>query len=137
LARSDDGTWAQILWQKGNAWVASRYLSETPRPRLDSGLPVQLRCGGTEPGWSLTLSDQGTVQLDLMAGSSLSAPIAWSTPSRNEDDNAYAFGAQDLTGVLRRAMCTDGATDRVYGWRMDLVSGPDSTLFSGCCSLLK
>jgi uncharacterized membrane protein len=138
LQRSADGKWSQILWQEGNAWISSAYLVDVARPRLDSGLPVHLSCGGNEPSWSVDLSKTGGFRLTSLHGLDADEQISWSTTSRNEGDSTHAFATPSFTGVLRREMCTDGASEANYGWRLDLI-GPTDTpeLLSGCCTLTK
>lgn len=138
LQRSADGKWSQILWQEDNAWIASAYLTDVARPRLTSGLPVQLSCGGNEPSWSVDLSQAGGFRLTSLHGLNADEQIASSTTSRNEGDSTHAFATPSFTGVLRREMCTDGAIDANYGWRLDLIQTTGETeLFSGCCTLMK
>lgn len=131
---SSDQAWARIVWEEGNGWVAKRYLEDLTRPRLSSGLPLGLSCSGTEPFWSLQLDASGA--LAYQAGDEENqTDISWSAVSRNAGDTRYAFGGSVLEGVLRREQCTDGMSDRDYGWSLDLLIRRDTTqLLSGCCT---
>lgn len=122
------GGWSRILWQEGNGWIATKFTRPTERPQLASGLPTGLQCGGTEPFWSVKLLKLGVAYYD--GGSYL---IQKSGVSRNDATSTYYFTAEGLNGVLRRAACNDGMSDRSYGWRIDLIDGQG--LQSGCCSL--
>ena len=133
IAYSDDRTWARIVWQEGNGWIAARYVSEIPRPRLDSGLPVGLICTGDEPFWSFDLAPSGQVTFRAETGD-VQAPLLWSTPSYNRGDTRYAFGNDRMTGLLQRTTCNDTMSDRISGWAVDLVLTDDPPrLLSGCC----
>ena len=122
------GGWSRILWQEGNGWIATRFTQPIERPQLASGLPTGLQCGGTEPQWSVKLLKLGVAYYN--DGSYL---IQKSGISRNNGTDAYYFSGEGLNGVLRRAACNDGMSDRIYGWRIDLIDGQG--MFSGCCFL--
>ncbi|MEO1639692.1 MAG: SH3 domain-containing protein [Pseudomonadota bacterium] len=131
---SADGTWAQITWQEGNAWVAARYLEDVPQPQLESGLPVGLRCSGGEPFWSLTLSETGTATFSSPAGSTENL-VEWSAPSQNEGTLRYAFTSSQITGVLSRSQCIAAGTGQTLGWTLDVIlTGDANALLSGCCT---
>ncbi|MBV1865124.1 MAG: SH3 domain-containing protein [Rhodobacteraceae bacterium] len=121
------GNWGMIGRGEGDAWISLTYTKEVARPALSSGLPVGLGCSGTEPFWSLNLLKIGAISI-----SGASQPILQSGVSRNSSI-AYFFSTSDSVGVLRAQQCSDGMSDRTYGWQIDVVSGQE--LFSGCCSI--
>lgn len=137
VALNDDATWAQIVVGEGNGWVATRYLDPVARPQTDGGLPLALRCAGTEPFWSAELATDATVTFSVVgANQDQQGTLAWSGTSRNLGPGAYGFAASGMTGVLRRAECTDGMSDSIYGWALDVVLNGDAgaQLYSGCCT---
>ncbi len=120
------GNWARILWGEGNGWISLSFTDRIKRPALASGLPVGLNCAGTEPFWSLRLLKPGVAYFN---GASL--PISQSGRSANSS-LGYYFTAPDTTGVLYREFCSDGMSEREYGWKIDLVT--PRGMLSGCCS---
>ena len=120
------GNWGMIGHGEGDAWISLSYAKQVVRPVLSSGLPVGLGCSGTEPFWSLNLLKLGAVSFD-----GASQPILQSGVSRNSSVT-YFFSTPDTVGILRAQQCSDGMSDRTYGWQIDVVSGQG--LFSGCCS---
>lgn len=136
VARSDAGDWSQVILPEGHGWVASRYLMAADRPLTPGGMPMNLHCSGTEPFWGLTIADEPAVKLVIMDGPALGVPLDWSGPSRNLGPGAYGFAAEALSGVLRRAECSDGMSDATYGWSLDVLLRQDAgqVLYSGCCA---
>lgn len=147
LAVSDNGRWGLINVDERRGWVAMRYLAPGRAP---APLPFGLSCGGTEPFWSLTLRRNHRAQARWMfldparararyrsvwsaapAGSGLTEPVALAL-----QDEATATGVA-ATGIVRRAACTDGMSDRLYGLSIDLVvtAGSERTYLQGCCAL--
>ena len=124
LLELQDG-WARIIWSEGDGWISKRYTEELIRPALPSGLPLGLACGGTEPFWDLRLFKLGAMSLD-----GVTQPITASGTSEN-NRHAYYFKTPDTTGILRAKLCSDGMSDRKYGWEIDVVTGQG--LRSGCC----
>lgn len=120
------GNWGMIGRGEGNAWISLRYARQVARPVLGSGLPVGLVCTGTEPFWSLGLMQLGTLQFN-----GASQPILQSGVSRNSTVT-YFFSTPEVVGILRGQQCSDGMSDRTYGWQVDIVTGQG--LYSGCCS---
>ncbi|WP_299302549.1 SH3 domain-containing protein [uncultured Litoreibacter sp.] len=131
---SPDGGWARLLWKEGNGWVSRRFVSDIQRKRLASGLPADLSCIGNEPFWSLNINANSSVGFEIAGEDRQSYPLAWSTSSQNNGDGGYAFGTGDMDGVLRREICSDGMSDRDYGWSVDVIlRGQAPQLLSGCC----
>ncbi len=147
LAVSDNGRWGMINVEDRTGWVAMRYLAPGRAP---APLPFGLSCGGVEPFWSLTLRhnqrararwmflDEGRMRARYRsvwsaapAGSGLTEPVALAL-----QDEATATGVA-ATGIVRRAACTDGMSDRRYGFSIDLVvsAGADRLYLQGCCAL--
>ncbi|SLN33104.1 Bacterial SH3 domain protein [Roseovarius litorisediminis] len=135
LGLNADGRWAHIIWQEGNGWVATRYLAPASRPASDSGLPLNLTCIGNEPFWSLKLDNSTQADFEIAGEMPDHLSLEWSGTSRNVGLAAYGFSGPAVSGVLRRAECSDGMSDRTYGWSVDVVlrDGPMSQLYSGCC----
>ncbi len=136
LELDPSGKWARILQSEGNGWVSTRYLAQKARAVAPSGLPLGLQCSGTEPFWSAKLGTDSTVRFDVMGQDAQSYPLDWSSPSRNRGGAEFGLSSKGMTGILRRAACSDGMSDRAYGWALDLIVETDGgkTLLGGCCS---
>jgi len=137
------GEWGRILWREGDGWVALRYLSPLEPPRVaGTALPLGLRCAGTEPFWSATLTAPGALRIDqLGADAPRDAILVASAESRNGLKFPVALEARDqaahYTLLVRPAQCTDGMTERNYGWSADLLwrRADGMALLSGCCGV--
>lgn len=136
LELDPSGKWARILQSEGNGWVSTRYLAQKARAVAPSGLPLGLHCSGTEPFWSAKLDADSTVRFDVMGQGAQSHPLDWSSPSQNRGGAEYGMSAKGLSGILRRAACSDGMSDRDYGWALDLIVEAEGgkTLLGGCCT---
>ncbi|MBL1435895.1 MAG: hypothetical protein COB08_006820 [Rhodobacteraceae bacterium] len=139
IALSDDGKWGEFIWQERNGWIAMRFLTPSPLPHLpDSEMPMGLSCSGTEPVWTAFILPDQTFEFTDRSDSSLetqSRPITQSTTAIGMQPYSFAFTAGEFTGVLDRAECSDGMSDRTYGWQLRVIN-PSSNglqLRSGCC----
>ena len=147
VIRNGTTKWAEFIYGEGVGYVAVRFLTPAELPRIaGSALPVGLRCAGTEPFWSLDLSSETTA--------------SWSDPAAATDEAVEAEITQVLKAQARggwpaqlslsagekwsgeltvdAARCSDGMSDREYGWRaiLSYSENPDqSTLVEGCCWL--
>ena len=139
IALSDDRKWGQIIWQEGNGWIAMRFLSPSPLPHLrDSQMPMRLSCAGTEPFWTVFIWPNQTLEFIDRSDPSLEAqtrPITQSTTAIGMQPYSFAFTAGEFTGLLDRAECSDGMSDRTYGWQLRLINPSSSGLQIryGCC----
>lgn len=141
LGIDESNQWAQIIWNKGNGWVSLRYLQTIKRQYNADGLPLGLSCNGTEPFWDLSIDTNQTnqtIKFNLIDQEQIKDKIIWASQSQNIATQAYAFKGQSYHAILRRTNCSDGMSDRDYGWVIDVILSTDkknySTQFlSGCC----
>jgi len=133
--------WGNVVAGDGNGWVNMAHLIEIPVPMVgQTSLPEGLLCSGTEPFWGFQLG---------------SAEIVLSR--MGEDDQTYSIIEADLfegrTGpdgfvqaagtsgmlfaIISARQCSDGMSDRAYGWWVNLLetSLNDTSAVNGCCSL--
>ena len=138
LGIDESNQWAQIIWNKGNGWVSLRYLQTIKRQYNADGLPLGLSCNGTEPFWDLSIDTDQTIKFNLIDQEQITDKITWASQSLNVASQAYAFKGQTYQAVLRRASCSDGMSDRSYGWMIDVIlhynnENISTQLLSGCC----
>lgn len=136
LETTADGKWGKVGWGETNGWVAMRYLALSDH-NDPNDLPAPLTCLGNEPFWNLNITMRGdeynapdTGRRDLNRLSSAAAP--------NGFVGVWEEGPTlNRTLIVERGFCSDGMSDRAYGWRAMLFSeAPDgNAVASGCCTL--
>lgn len=133
LALSDDGRWGLVGLPEGNGWVAMRFLA--PEPVAADRIPRPLHCLGTEPFWSVHL-DAGHA-----AYSAPGADIALTPVTEAVAPEGYLALLADGRGgtwtmLVGRGQCSDGMSDRTFGWQAQVFrAGGGNALLSGCCTL--
>jgi len=138
VAVSNDERWGLVGFPDGSGWVSMRYMARQPRqdPQF---LPKPLGCGGNEPFWSLDINNH-TAQFDIVGEERRTFAPVWEDIPEGMLPVSYAVklqgNAEDITAVVRRAQCSDGMSEEIYGFSVDLIiSGSYGTYFyTGCCS---
>jgi uncharacterized membrane protein len=124
------GSWGRLLWHGIDAWVLMRYLAPTEVPLVaGTPIPAGLICNGTEPFWSLLISEAGLLRLSTTGANALSTMTLTTTVAT---PNAGAFplallardDASELTAILHHRQCQDGMSDLTYGWSIDILQRP-------------
>ncbi|NOR62804.1 MAG: SH3 domain-containing protein [Rhodobacteraceae bacterium] len=139
ISLSDDSKWGQIIWQEGNGWIAMRFLTPSPLPHFpNSEMPMRISCSGTEPFWTAVIWPNQMFEFTDYSGAnqeSQSRLIAQSTTAMGMQPYSFAFTAGEYTGLLDRAECSDGMSDRTYGWQLRIINPSLNglQLRSGCC----
>lgn len=140
VAFDENQNWARLNLGEVSGWASLSFLKRQPY-QLGGRPPETATCFGTEPFWSLSIApDSATFSspdaLDLTFSKTQSLR------SRNRLDRHMAVYENDLGGLvstLKATQCSDGMSDRVFGWELDLmlfVAGNDNAqMFSGCCSI--
>lgn len=136
LALSDNGRWGLVNAGERTGWAFMRYLSRQPG---QTGLADFLLCSGTEPFWTVELTNRVGV-LHLPGDDPVELPALWQDISVHDRHMGYAFGdgTRMMSSIVRRAACSDGMSDRDYGFATDVLVdlGPGQRrVLSGCCSL--
>ncbi len=130
LETTPDGRWGLVPLRERGAWASMRFLS--PEPPSPTPLPRPLLCRGTEPFWSLSLT---------AAGATFSTPGREQALRRHGEAAgfsggvaAFDAGGETLDLTVLRARCSDGMSDRPYGFRA-LVWNRGDLFLEGCCTL--
>jgi uncharacterized membrane protein len=133
---SDDGKWGKIGLPEGNGWVSMAFLD--PIPPVDPNLVQRpLSCFGTEPFWSVSLYPRGAEYNSPDTGI---VPLTV-THEAVADQGALIVLEEgptlNRTLIVRREMCSDGMSDRIYGFatRMFTEAPDGNSALSGCCTL--
>lgn len=133
------GNWARVNVFDVSGWVAIRFLERQADQTVP--LPETLHCSGTEPFWSISAGTGGAIYKTMEGGISLFGH-AFDAASSNRTDRfsrAFAGKSGGLFVTLANETCSDGMSDRTYGWSIDAILAKngltDATMLSGCCSL--
>ncbi len=129
--------WAHVTIEDQAGWVSMRFLERVEVGRHNaSGLPVGLQCGGTEPFWHLSITD------DAVAFSALGAMPEDQSFGIEHVARAHSIGfpawfdlSDGASAWFEPRMCSDGMSEIAHGWTAHIVieaeAGP--YLYSGCC----
>ena len=140
VLEQDEG-WGRIVFEEENGWVNLGFLS--PMERQTAGefnAPGQFQCMGTEPFWGAEIGRDGGFRFyDAMSmGEDLSADLTSAeTASARPEPYHYRFDGE-ISGSLTIAAqtCSDGMSDRDYGWRVYLFAYDRENgrrFVDGCC----
>lgn len=140
-AVNDSGTWGRINHAEGNGWVSLRYL----RRQHDIAwrdAPHGLSCFGTEPFWAADLTaDRQSFRFQFFDDPVLDMAVDWRASPENRGAGVFGFAASHYEATafatLRRATCSDGMSDRLYGLGTDvfITQYGQTRAYQGCCSL--
>ncbi|MCU0296839.1 MAG: META domain-containing protein, partial [Candidatus Nanopelagicales bacterium] len=97
-----------------------------------------LICFGNEPFWRLDLTGAGKASFSTPDSSAVDYLGAASTLARRGESvwrgRAAAAGGDELVAFLRKGACSDGMSDTVHPYSVN-VSLPDGRHLAGCCRL--
>ncbi|MFY0624014.1 MAG: SH3 domain-containing protein [Pelagimonas sp.] len=133
-----EGNWGLVNVEERAGWASLSYLVSRDDGNL--GNAQRLVCHGTEPFWDLDIYqgqqavmktpsnfDGETYHVGLFQG-------AW---SQTRKWTLLGSGARhELSMVLLKTQCSDGMSDREFGFDATVfLAGPDARTFTGCCQL--
>lgn len=130
------GKWGRINTAETTGWVSMRYL-QASATHPDIPLAPALHCHGTEPFWSLDIRQGShTILRSPEAAPQVFPDTGYLQPARGRPDRFALSLSASAAAVIRRADCSDGMSDRMFGLEIDLLTGSDPlSLHSGCCAL--
>ncbi len=145
IALSANGKWGLVNSDDQSGWVSMQFM----KPSLAAHEPpLDLACAGTEPFWSLIFDPSRIGQADWsMMGLTESESFYegfWTAPAVNRSNQSFAFSMSpdktgsgiNASGIISTEICSDGMSDRVYGYAIDLIlSGSQTMYVTGCCSV--
>jgi uncharacterized membrane protein len=142
---ANGGDWGRVLASDGNGWVSMKFLQPFDVKKIDgTEIPDGLVCMGTEPFWNAKVSAAEGLRFADVDQNETVMPITGAT---NAIARLHRFavlasdGKTRATAMLGRfETCSDGMSDRDFGWRMDLLLERDGEveypqLYEGCCLL--
>ena len=132
--------WGRILSGEGSGWISLAYLDVMDRPSVAGfDAPAGLHCAGTEPFWGVAINPDGSaVYHDMMTlGEDRTMAITDARTARGRFAPFIYHVDGELTGMalIRPAQCSDGMSDRTYGWEavVDMRDEAGARLMEGCC----
>lgn len=142
---SDNAKWGLVSTGEASGWVSMRFMALSP---IAFEPPAGLTCSGTEPFWFVTFDPANIARADWSMMGLTDNPSLydgyWSERPANRTDALWAFRlSEELTGsgvqvsgIIRPEMCSDGMSDRKFGYSVDLIlSGSQSMYLTGCCAI--
>jgi len=123
--------------------VAPSPLAPQPKPIAQSsksaGDAIFMRCGGTEPFWSMHVMESQLV-VKIMDGPEFRAPVEFRKQSENNTSIAVVAGRKTGQGTLTAAFlqkveaCSDNMSDKNYPYSITaMLDGARAV--SGCCEM--
>ncbi|WP_152460891.1 COG3650 family protein [Palleronia sp. THAF1] len=138
VALSGNSRWGRVNAGEQSGWVAMRFLSAYGG-QYQGRFPSPASCFGTEPFWTLNISDDALRFDRLDEGvADFTAGNRETAIGRRDQWSARAFrDGRNLTVVVGTEACNDGMSDRAYGLRATVLISTDTSHdhYAGCCSL--
>ncbi len=156
--KSGSSTWVEIRWSGKSGWVNKYYLTaveqvadKTPVATVASAPPaaaqtgkpsgssVFMRCGGTEPFWSMHV-EESLLRVKIMDEPEYTTPVEFRRQSENNTSIAVVAGRKEGDGTLTAAflqkveLCSDGISDKKYPYSITAMLDGARTM-SGCCEM--
>lgn len=137
VARSENGRWGLVNTDEQSGWTSLRFLEERP---FQSFPAESYSCFGTEPFWYADIVGD-EMEWSAIGDDPTTLSQIWSGRPMRQDRFALraANALLSATMIVRKNLCSDGMSDRLYGLEVDLVVGPlsssETVFYSGCCSL--
>jgi len=136
-----DAPWGMIVAGEGSGWVSMSYLAPADPTRIaGTPIPAGTVCTGTEPFWSLTFGGDGTLAFETPDDAPVVLPLRQSGSFLARSDRFYALAGEDAgqmsVVVSGGQYCSDGMSDRRYGWTVDLLKSGEGAVagHTGCCT---
>lgn len=137
VARSDNGRWGLVNSVEQSGWASLRFLERQPFQAFPAS---DYRCFGTEPFWDISVIGDD-VQWSALGEDPVLMTRDWvGQPMRQDRFAMRAFGDMSFASLfVRKAMCSDGMSDRAYGLEVDVILDASDNMgtqvYSGCCTL--
>jgi uncharacterized membrane protein len=132
---SDDGKWGSVGVADESGWVAMQFLQV--QQIIPGTFPAPQRCIGTEPFWSMNVSENEATLMGPDLGTL--GNLILSVDRKVETDRVYIAGLTNADGqrtvVFSRELCFDGMSERLYGIGVAILSdvGSERDVLVGCC----
>lgn len=150
-------TWAEVHWAGKSGWVNKYYLAEDTAVQAaakqagqvtqagqkaqqsQQGSNIFMRCGGTEPFWSMHITES-QLKVKVLDGMEYTAPVEFRRQSENNTSIAVVAGRNGQAGALTAVflqkvdMCSDNMSDKNYPYSITAMLDGQRAM-SGCCEM--
>ncbi|WP_166417694.1 COG3650 family protein [Cochlodiniinecator piscidefendens] len=142
LHLSDDQRWARVALDEISGWASVSFLTRQPGQTHDQ-ITRNMICSGTEPFWGLAFLPNSIVEYDDIIAD---GPTQMTEVRRNVAASRQSFplviqvqnGDKSAEIILTRQYCSDGMSDRDYGFAALFISDHtpyERRVLEGCCRL--
>jgi|GEM_PF-896756 uncharacterized membrane protein len=144
--KTGNSVWVKVAWAGYQGWVNKYYLREdvdtvnyNPGKTKPAVKPeVVMQCGGTEPFWSMSISER-EMKVNILEGAQFSIPVNMRQQSANSTTIAVVAGTRGnatTTAFLEKVEnCSDGMSDKNYPYTITAVLNGQQVM-SGCCAIV-
>ena len=144
--KTGNSVWVKVAWAGRQGWVNKYYLREdvdtvnyNPGKTRPTVKPeVVMQCGGTEPFWSMSISERD-MKVNILEGAQFTIPVNMRQQSANSTTIAVVAGTRSnatTTAFLEKVEnCSDGMSDKNYPYTITAVLNGQQVM-SGCCAIV-
>lgn len=135
---SENG-WAYLSSGENMGWASKRFLTQIELPKItNSALPQGLTCGGTEPFWNMSISDE-SIELNQMNEGKSNFSIMETGIYAGDTVSFITASAEGkmITTIISNEIYGDGMSDKYYSRKINmLLSTLNGTKgYLGACSV--
>lgn len=117
-----------VLSATGDRFTVQRIDTLAPKGWRDACLPWEFWCNGTEPFWSLQISESEGFIYYKNVGDDEGRAFAWTQPKTN--GKTWTYEAKGISVVIKKEKCSDGMSDIVYPYSVEVTL--DGQQLRGC-----
>jgi uncharacterized membrane protein len=133
----EENGWGRVNADGLSGWVPLSFMDRQLGTEMPEG--YQFKCFGTEPFWSATVIQGDKMSFSRPDDDEKAFTIGQLTTAVSRDNPHALLGSklgENVTLIMSREICTDGMSDYRFGFSGSVViSGYDTQVYSGCCSL--
>jgi len=113
----------------GNTFTATRVDTLQSKNRFTACMPWEFWCSGTEPFWSLQISEaEGGIFFKNM-GDETGQAFTWKAP-QTDGKSSWLYETEGLRITIKKGPCSDGMSDMEYNYSVEIQRNGET--FRGC-----
>lgn len=134
---AQENGWGRVNVDGQPGWASLDFLARVEGSALPAAGVID--CFGTEPFWSLELSQGDSAVFSVPEGVEKAFSISPLTTASGRFEPFAALGSkmgETITVIVGGGQCSDGMSDNLFGLTGTVViGGYDTQVYSGCCTL--
>ena len=135
VGRDPSGKWGLVNSGEISGWVSLQYLRKSDTDP-DYPLTRKFQCYGTEPFWSLNVTQGHMALASTPDGENLRLTARRLQTALNRSTPLFLEMGDNHTAIIRHEACDDGMSDRSFGLSVNfLMPGNGLMMMNGCCSI--